>query len=113
MALTPIPLGDCSEVHVTRDRVRIELQGVNSNQAAIGTRVVAHCDDRQIVRDLFADNGCMGQGPPEMILGLGQAKEIERLTVRWPTGKIQEFRNLPVDCRIAIREGEQHFTVHK
>jgi len=46
-----------------------------------------------------------------MILGLGGAKGIDRLTVRWPTGRIQEFRNLPVDCRISIREAEQNFTV--
>jgi hypothetical protein len=35
------------------------------------------------------------------------------LTVRWPTGKTEEFLNLPVDCQISIREGEKHFTVHK
>ena len=97
----------------TAHRVRLDLVGVTSNRAAIGTRVVAYCGGRQIVRDLFLPNGCMGQGPPEMILGLGDANNIDRLTVRWPTGKTEEFLDLPVDCVISIREGEKHFTVQK
>jgi len=97
----------------TSHRVRMNLVGVTSNRMAIGTRVIAHCGDRQIVRDLFTPNGCMGQGPPEMILGLGTATTIDRLSVRWPTGRVQEFRNLPVDCRITIREGVQKFVVGK
>lgn len=97
----------------TSHRVRINLEGVTSNRLAIGTRVIAHCGDRQIVRDLFTPNGCMGQGPPEIILGLGTATIIDRLSVRWPTGRVQEFRNLPADCRISIREGVQKFVVGK
>jgi len=97
----------------TTHHVRMNLEGVTSNRLAIGTRVIAHCGDQQIVRDLFTPNGCMGQGPPEMILGLGTATTIDRLSVRWPTGRVQEFRNLPVDCRITIREGMQKFVVEK
>lgn len=95
----------------TTHRVRIDVRGVESNRPAIGTRVIADCAGRQIVRDLFAPNGCMGQGPPELILGTGAAQRIDRLTIRWPTGRIQEFRNLPVDCRISIREGEPDFAI--
>jgi len=97
----------------TSHRVRMNLEGVTSNRKAIGTRVIAHCGNRQIVRDLFTPNGCMGQGPPEMILGLGTATTIDRLSVRWPTGRVQEFHDLPVDCRITIREGVRDFVVRK
>ena len=44
---------------------------------------------------VFPVNGFMGQGPVETILGLGSAARIDRLEVRWPTGKIQVFENLP------------------
>lgn len=97
----------------TAHRVRLNLEGTTSNRKAIGTRVTAYGDGRQIIRDLFPPNGCMGQGPPQMILGLGKATTIDRLTIRWPTGRIQEFHNLPVDCRLFIREGEQSFRVEK
>ena len=87
-------------------RVRLQLVGVTSNRQAIGSRVIAQCDGRQIVRDLFPANGFMGQNPAEMFLGLGPAKKIDLLTIRWPSGTIQQFEDVPVNCHLKIVEGE-------
>jgi len=92
-------------------RVRIELVGVESNRPAIGSRVVAHVGARQIVRDVFPANGGTGQAPVELILGLGAAPQIDRLAVRWPSGKTQEFVELPADTRVTITEGQAEFAV--
>ncbi len=89
------------------NRVRLQLVGVTSNRQAIGSRVIAQCGDRQIVRDLFPANGFMGQSPAEMFLGLGPAEKIDLLTIRWPSGAIQQFENVPVNCRLKIIEGER------
>jgi hypothetical protein len=88
------------------NRVVLKLRGVQSNRPAIGTRVVLHCGDRQIVRDLFAANGFMGQAPATLLIGVGQAESIDRLEVRWPTGKTQEFKSLGVNTTLSIIEGE-------
>ena len=93
----------------TNHRVRIELIGTRSNRAGIGTRVVAHCGSRQIVRDIFPTSGCMGAGPVELLMGVGEAPQIDRLTIRWPSGEMQELRNLPVDRRITVGEGKSEF----
>ena len=93
-------------VYPQRNRVRIELVGVESNRSAIGTRIIAQCGERKIVRDLFAVNGFMGQGPGEMLLGIGDAEQIDQLTVRWPTGKTQVFVDVPAGSPVTIREGE-------
>jgi hypothetical protein len=90
-------------------RVRLDLVGVESNRQAIGTRVVAEVAGRKIVRDLFPANGSTGQAPPELLVGLGQAERIDRLTLRWPTGKTQVLENLPVDVRITITEGGEGY----
>lgn len=95
----------------TMRRIRIELVGVESNRPAIGSRIVAHCGGRKIVRDLFPANGCMGQGPVELLVGLGDVEKLQRLTVRWPTGRVQEFTDLPVDSQITITEGQSQFKV--
>jgi len=91
--------------------VRIDLVGVESNRPAIGARVVVHAGGRQIVRDLFPENGSLAQGPPELLIGLGDAERIDRLTVRWPRGRVQEFRNVPADSRISITEGRSELEV--
>ena len=92
-------------------RVRIELIGITSNRYGIGTRLTAHCGSRQIVRDLFPPNGFMGQGPVSLELGVGPIERIDRLSLRWPNGSVQDLSDLPVDCSLAIVEGRSDYTV--
>ncbi len=86
-------------------RIRIDLVGTKSNRQAIGTRVTLECGTTQIVRDLFATNGCMGMSPPELVIGVGEAAQIQKLTVRWPSGGRQVFDNVPTNVRVQITEG--------
>lgn len=95
----------------TTHRVHIALVGQESNRSSIGARVVLRCGNRQIVRDLFAANGHTGQKPAELIVGVGSAKQIDRLSIRWPTGRLQEFENLPVDRSLSIIEGRSELSV--
>lgn len=88
-----------------RHFVRLELVGVESNRAAIGARCELRCGELQIVRDAFAANGCMAQAPPELVLGVGNSERIDSLNVRWPSGKSQTFRDLPVNATIRLTEG--------
>lgn len=90
-------------------KVRIELQGTVSNRTAIGARVVLHCGARAITRDLFPANGFMGQSPAELLVGVGQATIIDRLTIRWPNGEVQELEDLAVDQNIQIVEGREGY----
>ena len=93
----------------TNQRIRLELTGVQSNRRGVGSRIEIEIGKRRIVRDLFPYNGGTGQGPVETLFGLGRAERIDRLSVRWPTGKVQVFENLPVDSRIEITEGRSEF----
>jgi hypothetical protein len=36
--------------------------------------------------------------------GLGPAKTVTRLEIRWPSGIRQQLRNLQIDRRIAVKE---------
>lgn len=92
-------------------RVRIELVGTESNRSGIGTRIVAHVDGRQIVRDVFPANGFMGQSPSDVILGVGTAELIDQLQIRWPSGHTESFPKVPVDCRISVTEGNDKLDV--
>ena len=96
-----------------RHWVRLHLVGKTSNRPAIGSRVILHCGSRQIVRDLFAPNPFMGQGPPQLLIGVGDVTQIDRIEIRWPTGKVQEMQQLPVDQDIIIRESEDTFEVQE
>ncbi len=93
----------------TNRRIRLELTGVQSNRRGVGSRIEIEIGKRKIVRDLFPSNGGTGQGPVESLIGLGRAERIDRLSVRWPSGHVQRFENLPVDSEIEITEGQSKY----
>ncbi len=98
-----------NQISTDNHRVRIDVVAASGCRPAIGTRVVLQCGERQITRDLFPANGFMGQSPAELLIGIGQAKSIDRLMIRWPNGDFQEFLNLPVDVRLEFKEGQADY----
>ena len=58
---------------------------------------------------LQAGSGFLSQHTKELFFGLGKAEGPVRATVRWPSGLIQTFENLPVNRRIEIQEGANDF----
>jgi hypothetical protein len=95
----------------TNRRLRLDLMGVASNRPGIGARIIASVGGQQIVRDRFPANGFMGQGPVETILGVGEADQVDRLTIRWPSGREQVFTRVPVNCSLTITEGQSEYQV--
>ena len=89
---------------IESNSIRLQLVGTESNRPAIGARCQLTCGDRTIVRDLFANNGCMGQGPPEMLIGIGKATKADRLEVRWPSGQIQVWNDVPTGIKFRCVE---------
>jgi len=39
--------------------------------------------------------------------GLGEAKQVDRLTIRWPSGKEQVLTDLPANKHILVDEGKK------
>jgi len=66
--------------------VDISLQGIESNRDGIGAMVTATIGDRTIMREVRSVNGAV-QTEAGAYIGLGTATQIDRLEVRWPSGK--------------------------
>jgi len=88
-------------------RVAVELQDANGNPAGSGCRVILEYGNKTIVRDVFAANSCLGQAPVELLVGVGPATQIEKLTVRWPDGTREVHEAIPVNGRCLVRRGQQ------
>ena len=86
--------------------IQLRLTGTDANRPAIGSRVTLEIADRQIVRDLFPANGFMGQNPPGLLIGVGDTESVNRLTVRWPSGKSQAVERVPVGKTLFLTEGD-------
>ena len=89
--------------------LRVSLRSKKSNTLGIGARVVAEVGGQKVVRELYPYNGYKAQGPAHVHLGLGKASVIDRLTITWPSGAVQELRNVAPDRHLRISEGEAEF----
>ncbi|HEX4165965.1 MAG TPA: FG-GAP-like repeat-containing protein, partial [Bryobacteraceae bacterium] len=87
----------------------LRLQGRKGNRDAIGATVTIERGNVRQTRYLQAGSGFLSQHSKEIHFGVGPETEPFEATVRWPNGLTQEFKNVPVNHRIIITEGEASF----
>ncbi len=89
--------------------VAFKLTGTRCNRDAIGARVELFVRDdppgRRRVRTLHAGSGYLAQSTKWMHFGLGASAAIERVTVRWPGGEVEEFRGVEANRRHHLVQG--------
>jgi hypothetical protein len=85
--------------------LNVRLTGVKSNRDGNGARITLRAGDLRQMREVThgASFGCL---PLEQHFGLGQAKQIDALEIRWPSGLVQPVENPPVNDTIRVVEGE-------
>jgi len=90
--------------------IAFRLRGTKSNRDAIGAVVTVETETgRQAPsfqsRSLQAGSGFLSQHSKDVFFGLGAAKGPVRASIRWPSGLVQELRDLPINHRLWIEEG--------
>ena len=91
--------------------VAVSLQGKKSNRDAIGAGVTVETESLRQTRMLQAGSGFLSQHSKELFFGVGEDRGPGRITVRWPTGQVQHFNDLPLNHRIRIVEGSEKPTI--
>jgi len=91
-----------------RHYLEVSLRGRQSNRQGIGARLTATAAGQALVREMYPVNSFRSQMPSMVHFGLGDATTVERLTIRWPSGKMQAFTNLAADRHILIDEDPAH-----
>lgn len=94
----------------------VRLVGVKTNRAAIGARIMVTTPGhapRRIFRHVTSGSS-FGANPLEQVIGLGNATQVDRLEIYWPTtNKTQLFQNIPAGLSLEITEGSGDFkTLH-
>jgi len=81
------------------------LRGTKSNRDAIGAVMTLEAESGRQTRMLQAGSGFLSQHTKEIFFGLGKAGGPVRASIRWPSGTVQELRDLPVNHRVWVEEG--------
>jgi tetratricopeptide (TPR) repeat protein len=76
-----------------------------SSRDAIGARVTVETDRLRRIKVVNAGSGFLSQHSKELLFGLGPSRRMDRLTVDWPSGRRQEFTDVPLNGRVRIQEG--------
>ena len=89
----------------TRRFVRVRLTAARMPADVLGAVVKIKTADGVQQDFVKATTGFATQVPLELHFGLKEATRVDALTVEWPSGRNETFRNLPVDRLWTIREG--------
>jgi tetratricopeptide (TPR) repeat protein len=85
--------------------IAFRLRGTKSNRDAIGAAVTVATAAGNQTRLLEAGSGFLSQHSKELLFGLGEAKGRISAAIRWPSGLIQQLKDLPPDHRVWVTEG--------
>jgi tetratricopeptide (TPR) repeat protein len=91
--------------------IAFRLRGTKSNPDAIGAVVTVEAESGRQTRSLQAGSGFLSQHSKEIFFGLGDTKGPVRASIRWPSGLVQELRELPLNHRIWMEEGSEKVRV--
>ncbi|MFO1009783.1 MAG: CRTAC1 family protein [Planctomycetota bacterium] len=84
--------------------LRVALRAKSGDPFALGARVTAEWSGGRSVAEVRTAGGYQASVPAEAHFGLGAAAKLERLVVRWPSGREQVLTDVAVDRRLVVEE---------
>ena len=84
----------------------IALEGTASNRDGVGARLVVEAGGSRRVGQRLGGGSYLSANDPRLHFGLGEARRIDRVEVRWPSGRVDEYRDLEADKGYRLREGD-------
>jgi hypothetical protein len=81
-------------------------RGARSNRDAIGARVMVYAAGRKWVQEVRSGSSYISSSDLRLHFGLGAAKAVSKVEVRWPRGTVESFVIHGVDRFATLVEGE-------
>jgi hypothetical protein len=88
----------------TNHWIEFDLQGQNSNRSAIGAEVHVYWSGQQQLQEVSGGSGFCAQNDRRLHFGLGKSASVDKVDVRWPSGKTQTIKAPELDKVYTIKE---------
>jgi hypothetical protein len=85
--------------------IGIQLKGTKSNRSALGTRVEIQAGNLKQIDEVRSGGSYLSQSDLRLHFGLGQNRKVDQLAISWPSGVLDQLRNIPADQQIVVEEG--------
>jgi len=103
---------DAAETVKSRNWIKIRTVGTKSNRSGIGARLTltAQNDPKAAkpmvqIEEVRSGGSYYSQNDLRVHFGLDQAKKVESLEIKWPSGAVDTLKNLDVNQLYVIQEG--------
>ena len=84
--------------------ITLDLRGTSPNRYAYGARLVGKTGNQIWVAEVSPASSYLSSSDPRIHWGLGDAQEIEELTIHWPNGKSVVLKNVKADQFLTINQ---------
>jgi enediyne biosynthesis protein E4 len=85
--------------------VLLNLIGTGSNRDAVGARITLTTEAGDQTKQIIGGRSYLSASDLRVHFGLGQARTIRQLEIKWPSGAIDRLQNLEIDRILSIKEG--------
>jgi tetratricopeptide (TPR) repeat protein len=92
--------------------LKLALSGDPDNKTGIGAKVEIFSGAQRQTWEVSGASGYLGQGPPEILTGLGGERQVDVIKLLWPMGLLQNELQVPGGARTPIMETEPGDSAH-
>jgi enediyne biosynthesis protein E4 len=89
-----------------RHWVSFELAGTKSNRLAIGARLKIVAGGMTQTDEIHSGGSYLSQNDLRVHFGLGSATKIDSLEIHWPSGTVEQIKDLAADKFYSVLEGK-------
>ncbi|HUE84239.1 MAG TPA: CRTAC1 family protein [Pyrinomonadaceae bacterium] len=82
----------------------LDLEATTSNRSAIGAQVRVFWNGKQQVQEVSGGSGFCSQNQRPLHFGLGRNASVERIEIRWPSGRVQTIEKPELNKIHRIKE---------
>jgi hypothetical protein len=82
----------------------LKLTGMSSNKDGIGARVKLTAGGKTQTAQKKSTTGYLSQNDPRLHFGLAKSGIVERIEIKWPSGKIQTLENIKANQILEVKE---------
>jgi hypothetical protein len=85
--------------------VAFKTVGARSNRDGIGAKITVKAGKRTFVDEVRSGSSYISQNDLRVHFGLGSVTKMDAVEIRWPSGLVERFENLPMDAIHTLKEG--------
>ena len=87
--------------------ISLSLTGTTSNRDGIGARIKLTAGGKVYSAQKKSTTGYLSQNDPRIHFGLAKNEMIDKIEIRWPSGKLQVLENIKVNQILPVKEPQK------